>query len=205
MRSSLLDLLIIYHYCGSPLYFKNVGLALAHFDYLERINHPVYHLLVSDVSAFVEEPGEISFGILGGLEARVGKQPDNYAVVRQHFRLLHVQIETHNLISGVTDAKPSKITEYDDTSKETVLLHSWMIALIDDCMDGSYRPYAQDVYKTSNVPQYKDTVMEDEDFTLDGFPVIDDPRTIFDLVEPMITRMHRLWQAKRRARIDSDV
>jgi hypothetical protein len=89
----LLDLLVIYHACGSQVSLKNVSVAVAQMDYLERIGHPAFDLLCSDVSAFVEEPGEISFGMLGTMEARSGKQPDNFDQVRTSF-LLYIHTST---------------------------------------------------------------------------------------------------------------
>lgn len=199
-RSALVDLLIVFKACGGTTYFKNVGIALAQLDYLERINHPAYNLIVSDVSAFVEEPGEVAFGVLGNLESRSGKQPDDFDVFRSHFRLLNTYITTFNSLSGVDDHKPSKLTEYDDSELETVMLNAWMIQVIEDCVGSSYLPYCLDKYKNANAPILRDIEFADDDISTpciaEDFPVDD----VLGSVEDMIRNVHRLWRPKRKVR-----
>lgn len=167
-------------------------------DYLERISHPVFNFLVTDISAFVEEPGEISFGVLGNLESRSGDQPDNFDVFRGHFQLLHTYITTFNLLSGVDDLRPSKFTEYGDDSLETVMLNAWLLKLIEDCESSTFRPYSLAKYKATNISIYRDVELEDASFTTsciaDDFPIAE----VIDSVEVMITTVHRLWNAKRK-------
>lgn len=199
-RAALVDLLIVFKACGGPNYFKNVGIALAHLDYLERINHPAYAFISSDVSSFVEEPGEIAFGVLGNLETRSGKQPDDFEVFRSHFRLLNTYVTTFHSLSGVDDRKPSKYVEYDDSALETVMLNAWMIELVEDCVTSSFLPYCLVKYKNSNLPILREVVFADAEFQTsciaDDFPVDD----VLGSVEDMIKHVHRLWRTKRKAR-----
>lgn len=200
MRSALVDLLVVFRACGASNYFKNVGIAIAQMDYLERINHPAFHLIVSDVSAFVEEPGEIAFGVLGNLETRSGKQPDDFNVFRSHFRLLHTYITTFSLLSGVDDRKPSKFTEYDDSELETVMLNAWLIQVVEECVDSTYVPYCLKKYKLANLPLLRDVQYAaadcDTSSITDHHPVDE----VIGSVEDMIHNCHRLWTSKRKAR-----
>lgn len=203
VRSSLLDLLVIFRACGSQIYFKNVGVALAQFDYLEKIGHPVYDLLCADISAFVEEPGEIAFGMLGTLEARSGKQPNNYDHVKASFLLLQPYMDTYSKLSGESKATPSKYQDYPDHAMETVMLHGWMVGLVDACQDGSFIPYDLKKFSSSNVPKLSDVSYNDPDFPLRIIADVSYPPTIFNQVEGVINDMYRLWHSKR-SRDDSD-
>lgn len=167
-------------------------------DYLESCDHPVYNLLVNDISSFVEEPGEISFGMLGTLESRSGKQPDNFETLRQNFRLLNTYINTYSKLSGLDERKPSKHVDYDDDDIETVLLNSWIHKLIEDCTEGSFLPYSLSKYKSTNLPLLADIIFNDPDFACDNLAEKFFPPEVFNTVEATIRNIHRLWRRKRK-------
>lgn len=198
-RSGLLDLLIVFKACGSSIYFKNVSVALAQIDYLENIGHPVFDLMVDDISAFVEEPGEIAFGMLGTLESRSGKQPDNFDSVRNNFRLLNTYIKTFSKLSGDDEQKPSKFTVYEDESQETVMLNEWIAGLLDKTILGTFTPYNLLKYKTYNVPNLKEVVFSGTDFICTNVAEENVPVNVFKSVEETIANVHRLWRGKRKA------
>jgi hypothetical protein len=80
---------------------------------------------------------------------------------------------------------------------ETIMLHNWIVALMDGCKDGSYRPYHLKKYVSINLPKLSDIVLNDDDFEVRNIADYSFPPTVFGQVEDTINNLHRLWTSKR--------